>query len=117
MDNSQDKRHFPRADICLKIEVDTGSGRIYGEIQNITVEGIAFTLDRELAVGSRVGVEISSRDKEIHATSLQAEILRCEPGTGGAAPLYKISAKLINANDEFLMDALAMVHGPRTGNS
>ncbi len=113
MENSQERRNFPRANTCLQITIVEGSdaGLLSGEIRNLTVEGIAFTLDRPLTPGSKVGVEITSSGEEIRNNALQAEVLRCEPGGEETAPRYQISAKLIDANDQFLMDALALVHG------
>ena len=115
MDSSQDKRGFPRAKTRVQIQVDTGVDRLSGEIQDLTVEGMAFTLGRELTVGSQVKVEIISASEEVRSNTLKAEVLRCEPGSGKATALrFRISTKLIDANDEYLMDALALVHGRRS---
>lgn len=82
-----------------------------GEVQNLTVEGIAFTLDGPLSPGARVDLELVSSDGRIDENTLQAEILRCQSGEGATDSTFRISAKLIEANDQFLMDALALVHG------
>lgn len=112
MGDSLDKRNFPRAKANLQVRVESGGKTQSGEVLNLTVEGIAFTLGVSLAPGSRVDLELVSSDDNIESNTLQAEILRCEAGS--SEPPYQISAKLIDANDQFLMDALALVHGRKT---
>ena len=48
---------------------------------------------------------------EIRNNGLKAEVVRCEPLTNGCATHFRVAAKILQVNDEYLMDALALVHG------
>ena len=80
-------------------------------MQNITVEGVAFTLVRHLSAGTQVMVEILSEVNEIRSNVLKVEVLRCEPQENEMPPTFLISGKLIDTNDVYLNDVLALIFG------
>ena len=114
MDNPEERRSFPRAKIHLPIQVDTGAYRSSGEMQNITVEGVAFTLVRHLSVGTQVTLRILFELNEIRSNVLKVEVLRCEVPDDEFHPSFFISAKLLETNDAYLRDVLALIFGRRT---
>ena len=48
--------------------------------------------------------------EEIRSCELQAEILRCDSPENATSPSHVVAAKFLEANDEYLMDSLALVH-------
>jgi len=114
MSDSSERRNFPRSSVQLPVRVKSGGEEFSGAVCDLTVEGLAFTLEGSLTPGSRVEVEFKTGGEPIQNNTLQAEILRCEPAENPAPHPYRISARLIEANDQFLMDALALVHGKQS---
>ncbi len=114
MDNPEQQRIFPRANIGLSIQVDTGTDRFPGKVRDLSIEGIAFTVERELPMGSRVEVEFNLEGQEIRNNLVKVEVLRCQPQENEASPSFLISGKLIDVNDVYLNDVLALIFGRRT---
>jgi hypothetical protein len=111
MDHPEERRSFPRTKIYLPVQIDTGTYRAFGETQNITVEGVAFTLARHISTGTQVTVEILSETNAIRSNVLKVEVLRCELQDDEVPPSFFISTKLIEANDMYSHDVLALIFG------
>lgn len=109
MDNPRERRSFPRTEISLPVQVSIGTARISGNIKNLTIEGLAFTLEQELSPGSKVEVEINSENQKIRSNAVKIEVLRCEPQAIEASPSFLISGKLIDTNDIYLNDVMALI--------
>ena len=109
MDYPEERRSFPRTKIHLPVQVDTGTYRAWGEMQNITVEGVAFTLVRHLSVGTQVTVEILSEVNAMRSNVLKVKVLRCELQDDELSPSFLISAKLMEANDAYLNDVMTLI--------
>ncbi len=114
MDHPEERRYFPRTKINLPIQIDTGTDKITGKMQNLTIEGISFSLGRHLSVGTQVTMEILSEIKEIRSNLIKVEVLRCEIQDNEASPSFFISGQLMEANDVYLHDVLSMIFGRRT---
>ena len=112
MKNFEDKRSFPRAMIILNAYIYDSEQRLYVEVVDLSVHGISFKSEQNLPVGSRVIITIDG-NKEIRNNEITAEILRCDPQSNSTPSRYVVAAKFIEANDEYLMDALALVHGKK----
>ncbi len=106
----EEKRYYPRKSVPCSVTVDTGKDRGAGELQNLSVQGLCFTCDLCLPVGSRVSVVLDPRP-HLRKAELIAKILRCEPLKSRSTPGYIVAATIVSAHDEYLMDALALVHG------
>jgi hypothetical protein len=111
MDNPRERRNFPRAEINLPIQVVTGNARIPGTMQNLTIEGLAFTLEQELPIRSKVEVAINSENKKIRSNVVKIQVLRCEPQENETSPSFLISGKLIDVNDVYLNDVMTLIFG------
>jgi hypothetical protein len=104
-----DKRDFPRSLVDLQVSVQVEDKHIEGKVIDLTVEGISMELDHTLKAGTTVVIEIK-QNQEVKNNQLKIEIIRCLPTETDSSTSH-IVAKFIEPNDEFLMDALALVHG------
>ncbi|MFT4579759.1 MAG: FKBP-type peptidyl-prolyl cis-trans isomerase 2 [Nitrospinales bacterium] len=104
-----DKRGFPRSLVDLQVSTQVEDNRIEGKVIDLTVEGISMEFDHPLKAGATVAIEIK-QNQEVKKNELKIEVIRCLP-TESDTSRYHIVAKFIEPNDEFLMDALALVHG------
>ena len=114
MDNPGERRCFPRAEINLPVQIDTGIHQIPGRMRNLTIEGVSFSLGRHLSAGTQVTVEILSEIKAIRSNAFKVEVLRCEIQDNKVSPSFFISGKLMDTNDAYLHDVLSMIFGRRT---
>lgn len=112
MKNFEDKRSFPRAMVFLDAYVYESEKRLFAEVVDLTVHGISFKSEQFLPVGSRVVVALEGSE-DIRSNELTADILRCDPQANATPSKYVVAAKFIEANDEYLMDSLALVHGKK----
>lgn len=110
MEHSKERRNFPRASVKMKAFVLDHAEKFPIQIEDLTVRGVAFLINRNLEIRSKVFVGIQESE-EIRNNGLKAEVLRCEPLTNGSATHYRVAAKILQVKDEYLMDALALVHG------
>jgi hypothetical protein len=92
----------------MPVEIIVGSARSQGELENLTVEGVAFLADRPFEVDTAVVLVLAGGTK-VKANILTAKVLRCHPA--GAAGRYSVAAVLVAPDDHYLMDALALIHG------
>jgi len=104
-----DKRSFPRSLVDLQVFAQVEGKHIEGKVIDLTVEGISMEFDHTLKAGTTVAIDIK-QNQEVKQNKLKVEIIRCLP-TESDPSRYHIVAKFIEPNDEFLMDALALVHG------
>ncbi len=104
-----DKRSFPRSLIDLQVFTLVEGKTIEGKVIDLTVEGISMEFGHPLKAGTTVAIDIK-QSQEVKQNELKVEVIRCLP-TEPALSKYHIVAKFIEPNDEFLMDALALVHG------
>ena len=104
-----DKRSFPRSLVDLQVSIQVEDKRIEGNVIDLTVEGVSMELDYSLKAGATVAIEIK-QNQEVKQNELKIEVIRCLP-TESDPSKYHIVAKFVDPNDEFLMDALALVHG------
>ena len=114
MDHPEERRTFPRTEINLPVQIDTGFHQIPGRMRNLTIEGVSFSLSRHLSAGTQVIVEILSEIKEIRSNAFKVEVLRCEIQDDEISPSFLISGKLMETNDAYLHDVLSMIFGRRT---
>ena len=108
-----EQRKFPRRSLKLAIIVGQDQQRLTAQLANITVEGMAFRVDRRLAAGTKVLLQISDNET-LSENELAATILRCEPCAVNPAFSYLVAVELVDPNDVYVMDALAFVNGPET---
>lgn len=112
MKNFEDKRYFPRATVSLAAQIHDSQQKLAIDIVDLTVHGISFKSKQLLLVGSRVVIELDGSE-DIRRNELTADILRCDPQSNATSPQYVVAAKFIEANDEYLVDSLALVHGKK----
>ncbi|MFQ5443285.1 MAG: PilZ domain-containing protein [Nitrospinales bacterium] len=112
MENPRDRRNFPRATVRMNAFILDQEEKIPIQIEDLTVRGIAFLINRNLQPRSTIFVGIKDSG-EIRNNGLKVEVLRCESLTNGSATQYRVAAKILQVNDEYLMDALALVHGKK----
>lgn len=104
-----DKRSFPRSLVDLQVSCQIEDKRIEGNVIDLTVEGISMEIDHTFKPGTAVAIDIK-QNQEMKNSKLKIEIIRCLP-VEPESSRYRIVAKFIEPNDEFLMDTLALVHG------
>jgi hypothetical protein len=104
-----DKRDFPRSLVDLQVSAQVEGKRVEGKVIDLTVEGIPMEFNHPLKAGATVAIEIK-QNQEVKKNKLEIEVIRCLPKEPDPST-YHIVAKFIEPNDEFLMDALALVHG------
>ena len=104
-----DKRSFPRSLVDLQVSTQVEDKRLEGKVIDLTVEGISMEFNHPLKASAMVAIEIK-QNQEVKKNELKIEIIRCLPTEPDPSKNH-IVAKFIEPNDEFLMDALALVHG------
>lgn len=112
MGSDEDKRNFPRTSVKLTASVNIGNKRMAGKILDLTVEGVSLELERRLDVGDQITINIDDSQR-VKKNELRAEVIRCNPLDADPSR-YIATAKFIEPNDEYLMDALALVHGKKS---
>ena len=105
-----DKRYFPRIAISLDGSVKNREKLAYIKIIDLTVEGISFQLEQALPIGTIISVDLDTNE-DIRCNDVKVETLRCNLLENITPPQYIVAAKFIDANDEYLMDSLALIHG------
>jgi hypothetical protein len=105
----QDKRNFPRSLVELTAFIKIKDKLINGKIFDLTVEGVSMELEEEVSTGTCVAI-IIKKNQAIKENELRAEVIRCIPSKSDPSK-YHLVARFIEPNDQFLMDALALVHG------
>ncbi len=98
--------------VILDAYIYASERRLFAEVVDLTVHGISFKSEQVVPVGSRVVIKLDG-NKDIRNCELTADILRCDPQSNVTSPQYVVAAKFIEANDEYLMDSLALVHGKK----
>ncbi len=110
------QRKFPRIEFRQPISIAVGSddSESHAEIENLTVEGIAFHSELSLEEGSAVLVMFPGSD-ELNQNETLSEVIRCHPVEGASASRFHVVAHFIEINDGYLMDALKLVHRNKEG--
>lgn len=111
MDNHDDKRKFPRARLHLSIAVASGQNQVLelADIEDLTVEGISFLLDKNIPAGSDIFVIFASGG-DMGENEVAGEVIRCQALSGDLAGKYRVTVRFIEINDAFIMDVLALIH-------
>lgn len=107
MGKGEDKRSFPRSLVEKQVEIRSENQALSGKIIDLTVEAISLESEKPFKIGEAITVFIEA-SADLIENELKCEVTRCEMLGSG---LHAIVAKFIDVNDEFLMDALALVHG------
>jgi len=112
LNNPEDKREFPRANIKLQIAVTVDGETESTTLQDLTVGGMSFVFTRPLSEGTEVKTDIKSNDPEIKDTTLMGSVVRNE----SLGDFHLVAIRFNKPNDGYLMDILALVNGsnPRT---
>jgi hypothetical protein len=105
----QDKRNFPRSLVGLVAYIRIKDERINGKILDLTVEAILMEIGKEIPTGNNVAIAIK-QSQEMEENELRAEVIRCIQSKSDSSK-YDLVARIIEPNDQFLMDVLALVHG------
>ena len=109
-ESSKDKRYFPRVTISMDGCIKDSDRRAVLKTIDLTVEGISFEFEEILPLGTQIIISLDG-NQDVRNNDLKAEILRCDLIKNTSPTQYVVAAKFIDANDEYLMDCLALVHG------
>lgn len=107
MGKAGDKRSFPRSLVQKQVEVHSENQTLCGNIIDLTVEAISLEIEKPFEIGEVIKVFFEASD-DLKENELKCEVSRSKLQDTG---LHMIVAKFVDVNDEFLMDALALVHG------
>ena len=107
MGKTGDKRSFPRSLLQKVVEVKSGDETLNGKVIDLTVEAISLETEVPFKIGDSINVFFEA-SAELKENELSCEVARCKSLDSGS---HMIVARFIDVNDEFLMDALALVHG------
>ncbi len=107
MGKGEDKRSFPRSLVDIRVEVQAESQNLPAKIIDLTVEAISLDTENSFEIGQTVSV-VFEANADLKKNQLLSEVTRCERLSSGT---YMTVARFVEVNDEFLMDALALVHG------
>lgn len=97
-------------EVRLEISVTQGKGLFSARVEDLTVEGISFFTELECKPGSMVDIFISETEA-VKSAVLRGNVVRCEAVKGPRPFKYLAAAHLVEINDQYLMNALALVHG------
>ncbi|MZH04366.1 MAG: PilZ domain-containing protein [Nitrospinae bacterium] len=103
----KDKRSFPRSLVEYPVEIRSEGQILPGKIIDLTVEAISLETGKPFQNGESFAVSLEA-SSDLQENELKCEVARCELTDSG---YHRIVAKIRDVNDEFLMDALALVHG------
>ena len=108
MENHDDKRKHPRVKIVIPIAVASGAEQNLdlADIDDLTVEGVAFLSEKSIPKGSGVYV-IFPTGKGVKENEVPGEVLRSQLVTGSNK--YRTVVRFIEVNEAFARDALALI--------
>ncbi len=112
MERDTDHRDFSRPKISLAVLMSTEGKLVSGSTVNLSVNGLAIDSDKSISVGSDIGLTIEDSQWQ-KAGEQRAEVLRCQPLKHNPSR-YLVVIKLINPEDSYLMESLALIHGKPT---
>ncbi|MCH8156838.1 MAG: PilZ domain-containing protein [Nitrospinae bacterium] len=112
MNSPENNRDFPRVQFRRGVAIENETEIMAGKIEDLTVHGICFQINRELEVGSKIYVDFL-QSEEVENTQLEAEVIRSVSMGEAEEESYQVAARFTKMNDRFLMDILAMVNGPQ----
>ncbi len=106
-----DKRGFPRSLVELVVKICIGSQWGDCKVLDLSVEGVSLEVGQRLNIGELATLELE-HSEWMNKNQVQAEVLRCDSNPEETNPeKYHVVARLIEPNDDYLMGALALVHG------
>ncbi len=107
----EDKRGFPRSLVDMVVKIRINDQWMDCKVLDLSVEGISLEMTQLLEMGELVTIELT-HSEWMKKNQVQAEVLRCDGNPQETSPdKYHVVARLIEPNDEYLMGALALVHG------
>ncbi|MBT5029340.1 MAG: PilZ domain-containing protein [Nitrospinaceae bacterium] len=107
----EDKRGFPRSLVEMVVKIQVDNKWVECEVLDLSVEGISLEVGQSLDMGAQIDLELE-HGESMKKNQVRAEVLRCDSNPGESNPeRYHVVARLIEPNDEYLMGALALVHG------
>ncbi len=107
----EDQREFPRSAVAPAARILIDDQWQECRVLDLSVEGISLELAQGLPDGTPVTIELE-HGEVLKKNQVQAEVLRCgDPSDGAGSGMSNVVLRLIEPNDEYLMDALAVVHG------
>ena len=104
-----EQRNFPRSLVDLTAKIRIGDQWVVCKVIYLSVEGISLQVGQLLKVGELTTIELE-HSEWMKKNQVQAEVLRCDSHPVETTP-YHLVARLIKPNDEYLMGAMALVHG------
>lgn len=110
--SANDKRLFPRREVAFEILVIGGQEKCFAEVKDLTVNGIFFLSKVGFTPGSELEISFM-QNKAAQSAELKAVTLRCDKDESESPWRYLVAAKFIESNDQYIMDALAIVHGQK----
>jgi hypothetical protein len=104
-----EQRNFPRSLVDLAVKIQIGDQWEVCKVIDLSVEGISLEVEQPLKVGELATIELE-HSEWMKKNQVQAEVVRCDSNPAETTPCHVV-ARLIEPNDEYLMGALALVHG------
>lgn len=106
-----DQRSFPRSLIELDVKILIDNQWVVCKVLDLSVEGISLEVGQPLKMGMITTIDIG-QSQWMKENQVQAEVLRCDSNPNESSlEMFHVVARLIEPNDEYLMGALALVHG------
>ncbi len=107
---SSESRKFPRVSFTDTTTIEVSSGSLSAELEDLTVEGASFIIENATSPGTIFKLKFPG-SPDIEPTELMTEVVRCDQRPDGR---YAIAVKFSDADDQYLMDILSVIH---SGNS
>ena len=108
----EDKRSFPRSLVGLNAKIQIRYQWEKCKVMDLSPEGLSLESSQSLDVGELVKLELEHKEY-MKKNQVQAEVIRCDRNPNETDPeIFQVVGRLIEPNDEYLMGALALVHGP-----
>ena len=107
----EDNRGFPRSLVDMDAKVQSRNQWVDCKVLDLSVEGISLEVRFQLSMGDMIPIELEHREW-MKKNQVQAEVIRCDSNPNETNPeIYRVVARVIEPNDEYLMGALNLVHG------
>lgn len=110
----EDKRKFIRAHLSFPVSIAYGENQTLelGEVEDLTVEGLAFYSQTPIEKGTGLYV-IFPGGENVKENEVPGLVVRCQQMIDPAPGKYRIAVRFIEMNDAYLMDAFALIHSRR----
>jgi|GEM_PF-3941071 len=103
---NSDLRKFPRISLANTAAIESSGASFTAELEDLTVEGASFSIDEPASPGSKFTLKFKG-SADIEPAELSAEAVRCDEKADGK---HLIAVKFLNADDQYLMDILRLIH-------